>query len=119
MMSMDMAPMGSLKDFLWAGNINNDNPSSRENAGLVEPVHHEREFPIWAAQVASAMIYLGSKNLVHRHLSAFNVFMTSKLNVKVQCTCVTRLIPTDSDSYNIKDHGETIDEILTTGMVKW
>ena len=85
-MSMDLAPMGSLKDFLWAGNINNDNPSTRENAGLVEPVHHEREFPIWAAQVASAMIYLGSKNIVHRHLSASNVLMTSKLNVKVQCT---------------------------------
>ena len=98
--------MGSLKDFLWAGNPKNTNESTREQ-GLTEAVHYDREFPIWAAQVASAMIYLGCNNIVHRHLSASNVMMTSKLIVKVKCTSFCRLIPTDTKIYkSLEQYGQ-------------
>ena len=93
MMVTELAPLGSLRDFLRKQG-NGNGKGFFPISGLVE----------FAIQIAAGMSYLENKRFLHRDLAARNVLLGKKKVIKIGDFGLMRALPSTEDCYIMNEH---------------
>lgn len=83
MMVTELAPLGSLIDYL------------RKQCKMISV----QCLCLYASQIAEGMAYLESKRFIHRDLAARNILMASKTKIKIGDFGLMRALPSQEDCY--------------------
>ena len=86
----ELVPLGALIDYLYEGHY---------------PRPSITTLKLWAAEIASGMMYLEKKRFVHRDLAARNILVYSEDLVKISDFGLSRAVGANSDYYKASQGG--------------